>query len=85
MKITNISLQTYQSMNALKSVKNNAADAPAKQVSRSKNLEGASFSDLLDKKEIEFLNKNFTKPVETDRKDNRNSGRIQGKRIDILA
>ncbi len=85
MKITNISLQTYQSMNALKGVKNDAADAPAKQITRSKNLEGASFSDLLDKKEIEFLNKNFTKVSETVRADTKNSGRIQGKRIDILA
>ena len=84
MKITNSYLQTYQSMNAANRIGNNNIQAPAENISRNNKLEGSSFSDILNSKEIDYLNRNFELKAESAQKTGKTAGAVQGKRIDIL-
>ena len=80
MKINSINLQTYQSISALKSrMPQNVEQAV--QTKQPKKLAGSSFSELLNREEINFLKENFNRIDDRGKE----ASKVQGRRIDILA
>lgn len=80
MKINSLNLQTYQSINGLKSLRSPNVEQHT-QPKQGKKLAGSSFSELLNREEIKFLNDNFNRVENRDKP----SSKLLGRKIDIVA